>query len=163
MKPLYLARLLVIIVAFAPAGCGPTEITFTKKSSYADLVVTYNAEVETLEKLEAKRKTLIADYFSQAQEKAIRAAVSSIESGDARMIPSNPNQALDRAVAAAEMQAQLQSGLMGGLGSEPDSEEAAANYPEELKRKLTDVDTEISDQKERVQRAKEARDAAQPK
>ena len=78
-------------------------------------------------------------------------------------MPDNPNQALDKAVAAAEMQAQLQSGLMNGLGLSTDSAESMTDYPEELKGKLAELDAEIASQKERVQRAKDARDAAQPK
>lgn len=163
MKSSFLVAALLSAVVMTNAGCGPTDITFTKKPSYADLVVTYNAEVETLDKLDEKRKTLIADYASQAQRKAMETAVKSIQSGDANRVPDNPNQALDQAVAAAEMQSQLQSGLMDGLGLSTDSAESTADYPEELKSKLTELDAEIASQKERVQRAKDARDAAQPK
>ncbi len=159
MKSSYLAGFLVFVFALAATGCGPTDITFTKKSSYADLVVTYNAELETLEKLEVKRKAVISDYFGQAQGKAIQAAVNSIGTGDGKKMPTNPNQALDQAVAAAE----LQAGLLEGLGVASDSAESAADYPEELKVKLADLDTEIAEQKQRVQRAKDARDAAEPK
>ena len=163
MKSWHRAAVLVMLVVSTGAGCGPTDITLTKKPSYADLVVTYNAEVELLEKLESKRKTLISDHYAQAQQEAIRTAVSSIETGEAQTIPSDPNQALDRAVAAAEMQAQLQSGLVEGLGLSSNSEESEATYPEELKSKLDALDAEIADQNERVSRAKNARDASSPK
>ncbi len=162
MKSSYLTAVLLSAVVIANAGCGPTDITFTKKPSYADLVVIYNAEVETLDNLDEKRKSLIADYFSQEQRNSMKAAVESIKSGDANRVPSNPNQALDQAVVAAEMQAQLQSGLMEGLGLSTDSAESTDDYPEKLKAKLTEVDAEIASQKERVQRAKDARNAAQP-
>ncbi|MEO8268685.1 MAG: hypothetical protein ABI557_03130 [Aureliella sp.] len=163
MRSSYLVAVLLSAVLITCAGCGPTDITFTKKPSYADLVVTYNAEVETLDNLEGKRKSLIADYVRQAQGKAMKAAVNSIKTGDAERIPGNPNQALDQAIAAAEMQAQLQSGLLEGLDVSTDSAEFTADYPEELKVKLIEMDADIASQQERVQRAKDARDAAQPK
>lgn len=163
MKSSYLVALLLSVVVMTNAGCGPAEFNFAKKPSYADLVVTYNAEVETLENLEEKRKSLIADYVGQVQRKAMEAAVESIKTVDAKRVPDNPNQALDKAVAAAEMQAQLQSGLLDGLGLSNESAESTTDYPEELKGKLAELDAEIASQKERVQRAKDARDAAQPK
>ena len=51
---------------------------------------------------------------------------------------------------------------MEGLGLSTDSAESTDDYPEKLKAKLTEVDAEIASQKERVQRAKDARNAAQP-
>ncbi len=161
MKSLNLMWGLVLVVLLADVGCGPTDITFTKKPSYADLVVIYNAEVETLDKLEAKRKTAIAEYFSQVQGTAMKAAVSSIRSGESQKIPSNPDEALDQAVAAAEMQAQLQSGLLDGLDLSSELGESAEDYPQELKDKLKDLEAEIAKQEARVQRAKDARDAAE--
>ncbi len=154
--------MLLLVAVFIHTGCGPTDITITKKPSYADLVVTYNAEVETLDRLEEKRTAAIAEYFSQAQGKAIESAVQSIKSG-AKVIPSDPNQALDQAVAAAELQAQLQSGLLESLGQPSGAAQTPADYPEELKVKLKELDAEIASQKERVERAKAARDAAQTK
>ncbi len=150
-----LNTMLLLLLTLIHTGCGPTDITITKKPSYADLVVTYNAEVETLDRLEEKRTAAIAEYFSQAQGKAIESAVQSIKSGSTKSIPTDPNQALDQAVAAAELQTQL----LGSLGQPSDS----ADYPEELKAKLKDLDSEIASQKERVDRAKAARDAAQTK
>jgi hypothetical protein len=161
MKSSFAALISLCTLVAVLVGCGTTELKFTKKPSYADLVVTYNAELETLEKLEAKREKLVADHLSQTQQAAIKAAVNSIQSGEAQAIPSDPNAALDRAVAAAEMQAQLQSGLSESLGLSSESG-AAPKYPEALQRQLAGLDAEIADQQARVQRAKAARDAAQP-
>jgi len=160
MKSSFATQISIFTLAAVLAGCGATEVKFTKKPSYADLVVTYNAELETLEKLETKREKLIAEHVSQTQHAAIQAAVNSIQSGEAQSIPSDPNAALDRAVAAAEMQAQLQSGLSESLGLSAKSG-AAPKYPEALQRQLASLDAEIAEQQARVQRAKEARDAAQ--
>jgi hypothetical protein len=165
MKSLHLIRGFLIVFALCAVGCGPTEFTVTKKTSYADLVVTYNAEVQALDNLEGKRKQLLEEFSNQAQAQAIKSAFQSLESGAPSKSPSNPNEALDRAVAAAELQAQLQSGLVEKLGQSPSGSTSAANveYPEELKRKLADLDAEIATQKERVERARNARNAAEPK
>jgi len=162
MKSLRSTRILVSILALSAVGCGPTEINVTKKTSYADLVVTYNGEVQTLDTLEGKRKNWIAEYASQVQAEALKSAVSSLESAAKQIVPGNPNDALDRAVAAAETQA----GLLEKLGqSSTGTTPSAANieYPEELKRKLSELDAEIAKQKERVERARKARDAAEAK
>ena len=162
MKSLHLAQILMPILALSSVGCGPTEINVIKKSSYADLVVTYNGEVQTLDTLEGKRKNLIAEYTSQVQAEALKSAVSSLESAAKQIVPGNPNDALDRAVAAAE----AQSGLLEKLGqSSTGSTPSSPNieYPEELKRKLLELDAEIAKQKERVERARKARDEAESK
>lgn len=155
---------LALMVLWVATGCEPMEIKVRKKASHAELVVTYNAEVQALDRLEAKRKTLIADFAKQIQEQAIKDAVSSLQPG---LIPSNPNEALDRAVASAEAQARLQSGLLEKLGQTPtsgaDSTSVEIEYPETLKRQLTEIDAEIADQRQRVDKAKAARDASEQK
>lgn len=155
------------IIAIGAIGCGPTEININKKASYSDLVVTYNAEVQTLDSLEKKRKEIVAEFSNQAQMDALNAAVNSLGTGGKQNLPSNPNDALDRAVASAELQAQLQSGLLEKLApstaSGSASSAASTEYPADLKRKLSELDAEIAKQKERVDRARKARDAAETK
>ena len=63
-------------------------------------------------------------------------------------------------MAAAEAQAQLLDKVGKSSGS---SQPTIADYPEELKLKLTELDAEIAKQKERVERARKARDAAEAK
>lgn len=142
-----------ISIAFS-CGCEPGEITIRKKESYSDLVVVYNAEVQALDALEKKRKELLAEFAKKSQEEAIKAAAGSIESLTSK--PStNPNNALDQAVQAAEAQAKLLNQITQPNTVNP------SDLPEEWKRQLAELDAEIQKQKERVQRAKEKRDAAE--
>ena len=145
---------LIVLCGF---GCEPAEIKITKKASYSDLVVTFNAEVQTLDNLEGKRKTLIAEYADKAQADALNAVVNSLGPATKQ---SNPNDALDRALAAAEAQDQLLDKVRKSPGSK---QPTIADYPEELKLKLAELDGEIAKQKERVERARKARDAAESK
>ena len=164
MKSRPLARACLTVFALSLSGCEPADFKVTRQPTYAELVVTYNAEVETLDSLEAKRNRIIADYFSQAHGDALKSAVGSLQG---EQPSTNPNEALDRAVAAAEFQAQLQSTLLEKVGQPASSGSTHAGdkveYPEDLKRKLVDIDAEINAQKARVERAKSARDAGQPK
>ena len=147
-------------------GCEPPEIDITKRASYAELVVTYNAEVQTLDNLEGKRKALLTEYASQAQAEALQSALNSLGAATSNGIPSNPNDALDQAVKAAESQAKVQSGLREKLGqstSGSKEEVDISSLPPALKQKLEELDAEIAKQKERVERARIARDEAESK
>lgn len=147
-------------------GCEPPEINIKKRASYADLVTTYNAEVQTLDNLEGKRKALLSEFASQAQAEALQSALNSLGAATSNGIPSNPNDALDQAVKAAEAQAKVQSGLREKLGQSPSGSNQAldvSTLPPELKQKLEELDTEIAKQKERVERARIARDEAESK
>ena len=154
-------RLFLSFLVLMAIGCGPTEISITKKSSYADLVVIYNAEVQALDSLQTKVKSLKAEYSENAQAEALKSMMSSLESAGKQSIPSNPNEALDRAISAAETQSDLLKKLDTSSGSK--SPAAYSEYPEEWKRKLADLDSEIARQQERVNRARDARDAAEAK
>jgi signal transduction histidine kinase len=147
-------------------GCEPPEINITKRASYADLVVTYNAEVQTLDNLEGKRKALLAEYASQAQAEALQSALNSLGAATSNGIPTNPNDALDNAVKAAESQAKVQSSLREKLGQSPTNSSDAmdiSTLPPALKQKLEELDAEIAKQKERMERARIARDEAESK
>lgn len=158
-------------------GCGPGGGAAESQPSYADLVVTYNAELETLDRLEKKRADLIAEYERQRRpdaEKAVQAltdVLNSAAGGTAENDsgePLDPNAALDRAVASAEKAQQASSQLLetalqasgAGRGDTAPQNEA---YPEELERELAALDEEIEKQKARVERARQARDAAEPR
>ncbi|MEQ1826493.1 MAG: hypothetical protein ABL921_11135 [Pirellula sp.] len=152
MKRNSITLLLTATLVFA-CGCEPGEITIRKKESHADLVVIYNAEVQALDALEKKRKEMVAEFSKKAQEDAIKAMAGSLGSLGSSA-PSNPNNALDQAVAAAEAQAKL-------LKQVTQSSSETSEFPEELKRQLAEIDAEIAKQKERVQRAKDKRDASE--
>ena len=53
--------------------------------------------------------------------------------------------------------------MLDGLELSSELAESAEDYPRELKDKLKDLDAEIAKQEARVQRAKDARDAAESK
>jgi|GEM_PF-6955630 len=162
MRFLRSAKWLLSVSLLCMVGCEPAEITITKRVSYADLVVTYNAEVQTLDNLEGKRKSLLAEYANQAQEDALKSALNSLGSAGAPSISSNPNDALQQAVAAAESQAKMLNQL-GQSTSGSNASLANLELPEEAKAKLVALDKEITKQKERVDRARVARDEAESK
>ncbi|MFY8199407.1 MAG: hypothetical protein ACOVLE_01960 [Pirellula staleyi] len=153
MKLFAPARILLFLFSISVVGCEPAEFKITKKVPYSELVVTYNAEVQALDVLEAKKKSMISEFANQAQADTLNAALKSIGSAGQPSIPGNPNDALDRAVLAAEAQA----GLLDKLGKDSATK---TEYPEELKRRLSELDAEIAKQEERVERARQARDAA---
>jgi hypothetical protein len=166
MKTLSSVAIFYSAVVMLACGCGPAEVTFTKKASYKDLVETYNAEVQTLDNLEGKRKELIVEHSKKQEEEMLKSAISALGAAGQQKVPSNPNAALDQAVAAAEMQAKLQSGLLdkvGGSGGNSAKSGGNAEYPEPLKSKLAELDAEIAKQKDRVEKARNARDAAESK
>ena len=160
MTLLRFARQFLPLMALSTIGCGPTEINITKKPSYADLIVIYNAEVQALDNLEGNRKSLVAEYSETAQAEALKSAMSSLDSVGKQAIPSNPNDALDSAISAAEAQAQLLKTLeRSSTGSTITASEF--ELPEELKRKLAELDAEIANQRARVGRARDARNSAE--
>lgn len=160
-------RVCSVLLAVAACGCEPMDLKITKKPSYSELVATYNAEVQTLDNLEDKRKRLIAESISETYNQAIKAAAESMTAAAQSGKAANPNDALDRAVAAAQSQAELQQGVFQSLGqpsgTDAEGSAAEAKLSEDGKRKLAELDAEIAAQKERVERARAARDAAAPK
>ena len=160
MTTLHTSRILLALFVLCGFGCEPAEIKITKKASYSDLVVILNAEVQSLDNLEGKRKTLIAEFDAKNLEKAQADALNSVVNSLGSASKSNPNDALDRAVAAAEAQAQLLDKVGKSSGT---TQPTIADYPAELKSKLAELDAEIAKQKERDERARKARDAAETK
>lgn len=161
------------------AGCGQ-PVTDTGPS-YAELVVIYNAELETLDRLEAKREKLVAAHSAASKpegtadtlsqlEGLLRSARSVNETADPDAIV-DPDVLLDRlskqSGEAQDIAGQLLDGLLGGDGSgeisEADPEVAAAieRQMAELEAELENLDAEIGKQKDRVRRARAARDAAE--
>ncbi len=161
MTSLRCAKLFLCLLPLTTIGCGPAETKLTTKSTYEFLAVVYNAELQVLDNLEAKRKNLIAEYSEKAQAEAIKAATESLESVAKSANASSPNNALDQAVAAAEAQAQIFKKLEDAR--DPSSPNANFEFPEELKRKLSELDAEIAKQKELVNSARIARDAEEAK
>jgi hypothetical protein len=150
--------------------------------SYAELVVTYNAELEALDRLEAKREKLIEQFAAATAPTASADTLTALEGllktasdlkDSTNPDTSDPNELLENAAArtegAEEIAGQLLEGLLGGESDaaepEPTPEQAAAAAERKaaFEAELAKLDTEISKQQQRVERARQARDAAEAK
>ncbi len=168
------SALLMAALILLGVGCTAEKAVPENKPSYADLVVTYNAEMESLDRLERKRKDLIAEYEQRSQPRpddavkaltdALNAATTS--SGDGAAAPADPQAVLDQAVQNAEKAQQVASDLLKATtqhahppaeGQTPEQKASA----EEFQGQLAQLDQEIAQQRVRVERARQARDAAE--
>jgi len=162
---------LLVTAVIAAAGCSGSIAN--PQPSYAELAVTYNAELETLQRLEEKRTKLIAEYERQSApdpDEAIRALTDVLNSaGDPGRLAGvetagDPHADLDQAIASAERTHDVTSQILDSALQTTRTEAAeTAAYPEELQRQLDDLDKEIAAQKARVERARAAKDAAEAK
>jgi len=163
------------------AGCGGDVQQDEAGLSYADLVVTYNGELAALDRLEQKKETLIQKIEAiglPTSEDALKlldkVLASGLTSGDEEAANTKVNEAadpyaaLDRAVQRAQDAQDVQDAardLLGSIGKQ------SANTPEqtaeneriknELSRELEALEKEIATQRQRVERARQARDAAE--
>ena len=160
------------------AGCGGDVQQDEAGLSYADLVVTYNGELAALDRLEQKKETLIQKIEAiglPTSEDALKlldkVLASGLTSGDEEAANTKVNEAadpyaaLDRAVQRAQDVQDAARDLLGSIGKQ------SANTPEqtaeneriknELSRELEALEKEIATQRQRVERARQARDAAE--
>ena len=171
------------VLLLAIIGCGQPPVD--TGPSYAELVVTYNAELEALDRLESKREKLTAEYAAALNPPASDDALSQLEGllqsarglqTDVDPTTADPNALLDqlagRTESAEDIAGQLVDGLLGGQSNEfgaegsvvePSAEQA--KVLDELKAKyepqIAALDKEIAEQRLRVDRARAARDAAE--
>jgi hypothetical protein len=156
----------------ASTGCEPLPGKKNAQPSYAELLVIYNAEMESLDRLEQKRSELIADYERQLRpsaEDAVRVltdALSAVRDEKDAPRPTavrDPFRDLDRAVDNAEKVQQATTQLLDAANQPPDPAAAAAReaITQEFNSRLAELDQEIERQQARVGRAREARDAAE--
>ena len=174
MKSFICFTLSAVAVTLLGVGCGPVV---EEGPSYADLVVTYNAEQETLERLERKRAQMVADYERSLQpsaEDALKAlgdvlgTAGTANRDAAEGLAADPNDMLDQAVANAERTHQATSQLLAVAAEQADAGQLdratlEAQYSEEFKQQLAALDEELAKQQLRVDRARKARDAAESK
>lgn len=162
----------IAIVAFACGGCSSQD----EGPTYAELLTIYNAEAETLERLQRQRAAMVAEYeatLRPSTEEAVRAllgdardATAAAREGD-ELNSADPNEQLDAIIGNAE-QAEAQVGALldavaqQGGGTPADREAIEALYSDEFKARLAELDAEIEQQRERVAKARAARDAAAP-
>ena len=168
----------VVTAMVATVGCNQPVVE--SGPSYAELVITYNAEMETLDRLERKREELVKAYTEA--EIARKADSKSLSLDDAmdvakRMaseiresdVPANPDALLGelakRTGGVDEVADKLIGGLLGESKDEPKltPEEIEANEKRQSEHedKIAKLDEEIAAQKERVDRARAARDSAE--
>lgn len=166
------AALLVAFLSIA-AGCSLPAEKDSSGPSYADLVVIYNAELQSLDRLESKRKELVeqiakvgsvGDASTLESLNAVLASARSAGDQPSGDIPADPNKALDQAVERAEATQRTVQNLLDATAKKPSGDQLSAE--DEAKRKgleneLEQLDKEIIAQKQRVERAREARDAAE--
>ncbi len=157
--------ILAVFNALVIGGCSNTE---EKGPSYADLVVIYNEEVESLDRLENKKRRLIAEYEEKnaprtdGTTEALAAILDATknardkQSTDAPIV--DPDQALDKAIADAE---KLGDQLLDSAAKGLDKDSKPVVYSEEFKQQLAALDKEIESQRARVERAHQARDEAE--
>ena len=143
--------------------------------SYADLVAIHNAELSALDRLERQKQELIANHEAQLRpspEDAVQALTDVLTTAgeltrevdpDAVL---DPNAALDQAIESAQKQQDVVSQLFDSVTQPPadESEEEVARRTEitaEFDKQLAALDEEIEKQKQRVERARNARDAAE--
>ncbi len=149
--------------------------------SYAELVVIYNAEVEALDRLEAKREKLAQDFAAatspdtpadaQTQLQGLLESAKDLKDAANEQTAADLESQLDglveRSGEAQQVANQLLDGLLtGGEASnppEPTPEEIAAIAEQKaaFEKQLADLDEEIEQQKKRVERAKRDRDEAE--
>jgi len=170
-------------------GCGARESAPVDTGpSYSELVVTYNAELETLDRLEAKREKLIAAFAAASltssnesvntlsQLEGLLESARRLKEGTGSDLPTDPNELLDNLSEhngeATDIAEQLLGGRRGGGDDEspavqrestPEEQAAAADRKAAFDAELASLDRELSKQKERVNRARGARDAAETK
>jgi hypothetical protein len=155
------------------AGCQPTVRVKEDEPSYAELVEIYNLELETLDRLEKKRQDLIDAHTVSANssgEEALKVlggvlgSVAGDQGEGAADVPADPQDALDQAIANAEKVEDIASQMLETTTRAlADEGEETLQLDEETKAELEKLDQDIAQQKERVERARQERDAAEAK
>ena len=128
-------------------GCSQPETG----PSYAELVVTYNAELEALDRLEAKRAKLVAEYTAAMKPPAgdtlshlqgLLDSARELQEGGVNLDTTDPNALLDELAeqggAAEDIANQLVDGLLGGQSA--DAEAAPESTAESTEKPTVESD-----------------------
>jgi len=162
-----------VAIVSVTIGCGsPAEPR--QGPSYADLVATYNAELETLNRLENQKQQLEDKLKSVGQptpEDALKMLDNVLSTTQQAAAEENdkatgdPQAELDQAVERAQKSSEATRDLLKSLGNQPaagsEAEEQIQQAKKAVEAELESLDREIADQKQRVERARQARDAAE--
>jgi hypothetical protein len=143
--------------------------------SYSELVTVYNAELQALDRLEGKREALIVKHEAATGLSAgdvadtLNTLLSSAKEAGASLNlegVTDSNELLDRAVEHAEKAEGITSGILEAVSAaeQPTAEETQqqAEATAQFDQDLAALDQEIAEQKDRVERARKARDKADP-
>ena len=166
--------LVLVVAGFTVVTTGCADVA-DSEPSYADLVVIYKTELESLDRLEKKKEDLIAKHEAQLRpspDDAVQALTDVLTSASdlVREVDPDavldPNAALDQAIESAQKQQDVVSQLFDSVTQPPadESEEEVARRAEitaEFEKQLAALDEEIEKQNQRVERARKARDAAE--
>ena len=162
----------VAVLCFCIGCSSSKEEPKSDEPTYAELVVIHNGELQALDRLERKRKELVTEYEAKHRpegEVTLKSVADLISSAGAASkegsaAPStDPNVALDQAVENAEKAQQATSKLIETMAQAGGEGEGQVVYSEEFQKQLADLDAEIAAQQARVDRARQARDAAEQK
>jgi hypothetical protein len=135
----------------------------------------YNAEQESLDRLENKRKVMVEEYEAAHRPQVdpsvqpltdLLGAAGGLAGDAAATPPADPNAALDQAVLEAQKAQQVASQMLQSMSqaaAQQNQPQQQIVYSPEFQQQLAALDAEIVAQKERVDRAREARDAAEQK
>ena len=169
-----------VAIVLLNIGCGRDRDVADDEPSYADLVVIYNAEMEGLDRLENKKNELIATHEKQLQpsgDDAVKALTDVLSAANEAYRGSDSDEALDPQAAldqaaekvekAQEVASQLLESLTQPVETQPAEnggvQDTVETDPriEDFNRQLEAIEGEIKKQQARVDRAREARDAAE--
>lgn len=177
----------VLIVVFA-AICGCSNTSVDSGPSYSELVITYNAEMEALDRLETKREKLVSEFgnaikavepakkdgggASLAPGELLKKAREKLAEGDVDL-SADPSELLDQLSERSGDAGEIADQLLGLIGEKPAEKEAEVSEPteeelaaiaavkEKFEPQIAELDKEIQAQTARVKRARDARNAAE--
>ena len=161
-----------LFLPLATTGCG-NQPTAPPTPSYADLLVIYNAELEALDRLESHRDKLLARYHALKEPPKTVAARDMLkglldQAGEAKRqnedaLPADADALLDRALENAnQVEAIASQVLDAATAPTPEVSAAKQQQLDQIQGELERLAQQISGQKKRVDRARDARDAADP-
>jgi len=162
----------LLTFALCSVGCAPAG------PSYAELVTIYNTELEVLERFERQREELVAKYEAATQPQStdtlealqgvLESATKALSDSAATVDLADPEALLEKVSGEQGAAKELAGELRGAVTGQPVEKELTAeeaqqrdNLKQEFEEKLAKLDAEIAAQKERVDKARAARDSAE--
>jgi hypothetical protein len=161
---------IVIATAVGFSGCGPAE---DPRQVYADALNLYNSESEALERLQQKRQRIVDEHekqvaaivhqHKQAAVAELLGGLGNLNSGDEPLTEDNVLDRLDE-VEGLDPEAVLRRAqdVDAALKTLPaEAQQDIDRLKTELEAELAPVDTEIAQQQQRVDNARQAKETAE--